>query len=157
DGKFPVGGVVRDAAGNLFGTTQFGGSTAAPCDPRLGCGIVFEIDASGSETILFTFEGKRDGADPVAGLALDSQGNIFGTGTGGGTTKCNNGFGCGMVFQMNQSGKEKVLHTFLGSPTDGFSPQGPLLRNGGSFYGTTHNGGAFSDCGTIFKYTPHGV
>jgi uncharacterized repeat protein (TIGR03803 family) len=151
DGRVPASGLTRDAAGTLYGTTQVGGSEEPPCPAIEGCGIVFKVDPSGNETILFTFTGKRDGGQPVGGLILDSKGNLFGTTTIGGM-QCPD-VSCGTVFEISQTGKEKVLHRFAGAPTDGYLPMSTLLYRRGIFYGTTFFGGT-SDHGTIFKITP---
>lgn len=151
DGRVPASGLTRDAAGNLYGTTQFGGSEQPPCPALEGCGMLFKIDPSGNETILFTFTGKRDGGQPVGGLILDSKGNLYGTATEGGK-QCPDAT-CGMVFEISQAGKEKVLHAFTGAPTDGYLPMSTLLFRRGIFYGTTFFGGT-SDHGTIFQIVP---
>ncbi len=71
DGATPFGGVILDSKGNLYGTTTDGGSSSA--------GIVFKVSASGTETVLYTFAGGPDGANPTAGLVRDQAGNLFGT------------------------------------------------------------------------------
>jgi uncharacterized repeat protein (TIGR03803 family) len=80
DGANPAGDLIRDAAGNLYGTTKLGGGGAST-----GFGIVFEISSGGGESILHTFTGNNDGGDPVAGLIRDSAGNLYGTTTAGGS------------------------------------------------------------------------
>lgn len=75
DGQQPVAGVIRDADGNLYGTTPTGGNTA--CDG--GCGVVFKIDPSGQESILYSFTGGEGGSAPLASLTQDSEGNLYGT------------------------------------------------------------------------------
>lgn len=82
--------VTVDAAGNLYGTTSGGGSSA--CDA--GCGIAFSIDASRNFSILHTFTGESDGAQPYAGLTLDPAGDLYGTTTGGGQA------GAGVLFKV---------------------------------------------------------
>ena len=135
DGQVPVGGLIRDSAGNLYGTTQYGGASSQ--------GTVFKIDASGHFTILHSFTGN-DGANPAAGLVRDSAGNLYGTTQYGGT-------GMGVIFKLDAgTNLEHVLHSFTGS-SDGSVPTGDLLRDSaGNFYGTTYGGGAGS-CGTVFK------
>jgi uncharacterized repeat protein (TIGR03803 family) len=101
DGEYPeLGPLVRDAAGNLYGTTYFGG--AAQCDGvNEGCGVVFKLDPSGKETILHTFTGRADGAFPGVGLTMDSSGNLYGTTVGGGDLNCEpKYYGCGVVFKI---------------------------------------------------------
>jgi uncharacterized repeat protein (TIGR03803 family) len=101
---------------------------------------------------LFSFAGKHDGGEPESGVVEDTEGNLFGTTAYGGTAQCNSGLGCGNIFEVTQSGKEKVLHVFTGTPMDGAGPAGPLLHSNGSYYGTTTGGGAFG-CGTVFQLT----
>jgi uncharacterized repeat protein (TIGR03803 family) len=96
DGAQPYSGVIRDVAGNLYGTARYGGTS--------GFGIVFQIDTAGKETVLHSFTGA-DGVNPYAGLIRDSAGTLYGTTYGGGII----GFpacvpGCGVVFTEGQSG-----------------------------------------------------
>jgi uncharacterized repeat protein (TIGR03803 family) len=86
DGAFPVASLVRDAAGNLYGTTEGGGSSDA--------GTVFMLDTTGKETVLHSFGGGADGSEPVAGLLLDDEGNLYGTTSYGGSD------GAGTVFKL---------------------------------------------------------
>jgi uncharacterized repeat protein (TIGR03803 family) len=100
DGALPEGGVAIDSSGNLYGTTNSGG-TAANCQPA-GCGTVFEVDTSGTETVLYSFTNGADGSSPIAGLVLDSSGNLYGLTFYGGYTQGNLCFpsGCGTVFKV---------------------------------------------------------
>jgi uncharacterized repeat protein (TIGR03803 family) len=140
DGANPYAGLVRDTAGNLYGTTFLGG---ASCN----CGTVFKLDTTGKETVLLSFTGL-DGEYTTAGLVQDSAGNLYGTTAGGGTS------GYGVVFKLDKTGTETVLHSFTGGTTDGNSPYAGLVRDAaGNLYGTTHSGGASND-GTVFKLTP---
>jgi uncharacterized repeat protein (TIGR03803 family) len=91
DGRDPVGDLVADSAGNLYGATFIGGGTA--CGDQRGCGTVFKLDTAGHETVLHTFAGT-DGNYPFAGLALDSNGNLYGTTYAGGT------YNLGVVFEI---------------------------------------------------------
>lgn len=153
DGAFPAAGLVRDAAGTLYGTTVSGGTGDLCSSVFPGCGTIFKIDAVGNETVLFSFPGKQGGAAPPAAVVLDSSGNVYGTLNLGGTAKCSEGNrGCGAAFEYGQ-GKERIFHAFLGGTADGAFPEGPLLYHGGLLYGTTGQGGEFDDCGTIFKIT----
>jgi uncharacterized repeat protein (TIGR03803 family) len=79
-------GVILDAAGNLYGTTYFGGGATAICGGAegRGCGVVFTLDPSGQETVLYSFTGGADGGNPFAGVILDSSGNLYGTTNDGG-------------------------------------------------------------------------
>ena len=81
DGDFPVSGLIADAAGNLYSTTGGGGNTSAPNCVFNGCGVVFKLDRSGNETVLYTFTGGADGSGPSAGLVRDAAGNLYGTTT----------------------------------------------------------------------------
>jgi len=146
DGAYPVASLVRDTQGNLYGTTYQGGGTG--CN-NLGCGTVFELTPIGTLKVLYTFNGKADGATPLSGLILDKAGNLYGTTGYGGTA------GDGTVFEITAAGEHKVLHSFMGS--DGAVPSASLLRDGaGNLYGTTQYGGA-SSYGTIFKISPTGA
>jgi uncharacterized repeat protein (TIGR03803 family) len=147
---------VRDSAGNLYGTTQTGGIAGANCGT--GCGVVFQVDKTGKETILYSFTGGADGGNPVAGLLRDSAGNLYGsTLLGGSTANC--GYGCGVVFKLDTAGNETVLHTFLGSgpgSVDGAQPEGVLIEDSkGNLYGTTAIGGE-NDGGTVFRLSTTG-
>ncbi len=147
DGANMVAGVVRDAAGNLYGTTYQGGS--GQCDYQAGgCGILFALDPSGNETILHTFTGHADGAAPFGGLVQDPSGNLYGTASQGGASNS------GVVFKWDSAGNFSVLHSFSG--LDGSGPQGDLLRDSrGNLYGTTALGGAYN-AGTVFRLDPAG-
>ena len=145
--------LVRDAAGNLYGTTVNGG-TGTECGGS--CGTVFKVDSTGKETVLHSFTGGTDGASPLAGVVLDAQGNLYGTTYYGGTGKCNDevGVGCGTIFKVDKFGKETVLYNFTGG-SDGAGPRDAgLLRDAaGTLYGTATIGGASGD-GVVFKLTP---
>jgi len=102
DGEEPDRGpLVRDAAGNLYGTTLFGG-THQNCNGS--CGVVFKLDTAGKETVLHSFTGGADGASPGAGLIMDKAGNLYGTTGIGGDAKCpaGHGHGCGVVFELTR-------------------------------------------------------
>jgi uncharacterized repeat protein (TIGR03803 family) len=145
-GAYPWAGLVRDSQGNLYGTTQDGGGNDQCGGP--GCGVVFKLDKTGVETVLYSFTGWTDGGAPHAGLARDSAGNLFGTTEYGGACY----FHCGVVFKLDTTGVETVLHSFGGA--DGANPvAGLLLDSAGNLYGTTEYGGAYND-GVIFKITP---
>jgi uncharacterized repeat protein (TIGR03803 family) len=135
DGGTPYANVVRDSAGNLYGTTFSGGSGSA--------GTVFELDTTGKETILYNFKGGADGANPFAGLIRGPGGNLFGATVEGGASNF------GTIFQLSTAGKETVLHTFKGR--DGSYPDASLLRDAaGNLFGTTVEGGS-SGLGTVFE------
>jgi uncharacterized repeat protein (TIGR03803 family) len=150
DGLQPFAGLVRDAAGNLYGTTNNGGSS--------NYGTVFKVSESGKETVLYSFcsaNGCTDGQLPLGGLIRDAKGNLYGTTAYGGVKGCTSN-GCGVVFKVDPSGKETVLHNFSGYPTDGANPIRSLIQDAnGDLYGTTPHGGAF-DYGTVFKLSTTG-
>ncbi|MGA2695753.1 MAG: choice-of-anchor tandem repeat GloVer-containing protein [Terriglobales bacterium] len=207
DGAYPYAGLVRDAAGNLYGTTEGGGASLACLN---GCGTIFRIDSSGNEKILYNFgQTRASGANPYYGaLYPDAAGNLYGTTQDGGTA--GNGtlfrispkgafaslslaggaeggfpyaglisdgkgnfygttylrgtgcapFGCGTVFKIDKTGKETVLYNFMGGG-DGQNPSAGLtIDSDGNLYGTTQYGGGnefcVPGCGTIFKIDPSG-
>jgi uncharacterized repeat protein (TIGR03803 family) len=168
DGELPAG-VVFGAAGNLYGTTAFGGSGA--CSG--GCGTVFELmpqkGGSWTEKVLHSFtENGKDGYEPTGSLLLDAKGNIYGTTPfgGSGTCKEENSVGCGTVFELKPiaGGKwtEKLLYAFNNNGKDGVGPSAGLIVDAsGNFYGTTYFGGTGTckatngvGCGTVFEIKP---
>jgi uncharacterized repeat protein (TIGR03803 family) len=163
----PLGGVVFDRAGNLFGTTIGGGPPSKNCDPsENSCGRVFELmpGSNGKWTgkIVHYFSGP-DGANPWAGVTLDKTGNVYGTTYWGGAGQCYDGYGyigCGVVFRMSplKTGKwtETVLHSFDPNGFDGLQPIFALMTSDsdGNLYSTTSLGGT-RGAGTVFKMTKH--
>jgi uncharacterized repeat protein (TIGR03803 family) len=144
DGSAPDGGLIADKSGNLYGTTSSGGA--------LDLGVVFRIAKDGSETVLHAFKGNEDGATPMSGLLMDSAHNLFGTTSAGGSTSCE-GPGCGTVYEIAASGKEKVLYAFctVGSCVAGQEPWASLIEDkAGNLYGTTRVGGGHG-VGTVFE------
>lgn len=147
DGYLPDGTLVRDAAGNLYGTTIAGGTGAYPA------GTVFELtpnsDGTWTEETLYTFTGGADGAVPFAGVVFDSKGNLYGTTQQGGISNGTCGGGCGVVFELSPSATgwtHAVLHSFSGGP-DGAVPTAPVVLDAaGNVYGTTEGGGVQSQC-----------
>jgi uncharacterized repeat protein (TIGR03803 family) len=150
DGQFPQSSVVRDAAGNLYGTTLEGGSPNC----QNGCGTIFKLTPSGVETTLYGFLGNpNDGASPN-GVVL-TGGSLYGTTLVGGSLDL------GTAFNVSLSGTETLLHNFGAVANDGTHPVGRLTPDGqGNFYGMTQNGGGpgcfAGGCGTIFKLTQAG-
>ncbi len=149
DGATPIAGLVMDSSGNLYGTTYSYGS--------LGGGTVFKLTpgtgGAYTETILHSFAGGTDGANPYAGLVMDSSGNLYGTTFGGGGSSS-----YGTVFRLTPatggSYIETILHSFAGG-TDGANPYaGLVMDSSGNLYGTTESGGGSSNHGTVFKLTP---
>jgi uncharacterized repeat protein (TIGR03803 family) len=108
DGGHPDSGAIRDAQGNLYGTTIEG--------------TVYKLSESGKETVLHRFTGGADGGEPYAGVIRDSKGNLYGTTLAGGGTGCN-GYGCGVIFKVSTTGKETVLYSFSGGADGGGHPR----------------------------------
>ncbi len=143
DGANPFAGLVRDAAGNLYGTTYTGASS--------GYGTVFKVEPNGTETVLYSFTGVADGGSPVGGVVRDAAGNLYGTTEYGGSS------GNGVVYKVDPSGTETVLYSFAGGTGDGCGPYGGLVRDkDGNLYGTTPSCGA-SNLGTVFKVAKNGT
>jgi len=150
DGYWPYSGLIKDSAGDLYGTTLDGGPN--------GCGTVFKLAPDGTESVLYSFRGGDDGANPVGGLIADSVGNFYGTTSGGGNyhyPACKHS-GCGIVFKLAPDGTETVLYRFTGR-VDGALPNATVIMDeAGILYGTTVLGGP-NDLGTAFKLTPDGT
>ena len=152
----PLGGVIFDDAGNLYGTTRLGGT--------YGAGTVFKLtpnsDGRWTESVLHNFTGGADGGQPIVGLVFDGAGSLYGTTYGG------SAYGFGTVFKLTPnadgSWKEKVLHNFTGG-ADGGNPSTALVRDAaGKLYGATYDGASTGcggssgglGCGVVFKITP---
>lgn len=148
DGDQPYAGVIFDSAGNLYGTTQFGG-------PH-GAGVVFKLTPSSvgwTETVLYTFTGGTDGSLPLGGVVFDEAGNLYGTAANGGDPGCQ----CGVVYKLTPSGNVwsfSVLHAFVGG-NDGANPASSLTYCCGSVDGTTVAGGSHGR-GTAFSMSATG-
>lgn len=164
DGAFPKAGVIIDAQGALYGTTNGGGSN--------GYGTVFKLaptpngPTAWKYTTLYSFCQSADcvdGSYPEGGVTADAQGNLYGTTSEGGGTVLAGSTNFGTVFRLAPSGggyKENVLYSFSGG-TDGAYPKAGLLWFNGELYGTTEEGGnsGFNGCldvgcGVVFKLTP---
>ena len=148
EGIYPEGGLILDAAGNVYGTAKSGGDNNS--------GLVFELvhnsDGTWTEKVLHSFNGT-DGFGPYATLIFDAAGNIYGTTLGGGA------YNYGAAFELTPTGggnwSEKVLYSF-GNGTDGQEPLAPLVFDpAGNLYGTTAHGGAYA-YGIAFELTPSG-
>jgi uncharacterized repeat protein (TIGR03803 family) len=100
DGGGSRSNLVFDSAGNLYGTTQYGGIGGCP---YFGCGVVFELNPSGQQTVLYSFSGGADGSEPGTGLIRDAAGNFYGTTSGGGTA------GAGVVYKLTPGGGSPTL------------------------------------------------
>lgn len=150
-GWLPYDGVTLDQAGNLYGTTSLGGDVT--CNPPNGCGTAFKLNRSGQETVLHRFgQTKGDGTFPMAGLIQGDPGHFYGTTYEGGTNANGCGAGCGIVFEMNATGKLRILYSFSGP--DGAMPAAPLFRDAaGHLFGTTFEGGD-SFTGATFEIAP---
>jgi uncharacterized repeat protein (TIGR03803 family) len=170
DGKSSQAGLVRDPAGNLYGTTLWGGYEGNGDCGSIGCGTAFEVSppaATGgawTEQVIHFFGMGSDGFDPEGGLALDAKGNLFGTTYSGGDG------GGGTAFRLSPPGQaggawtEKVIHSFAYSLEDGAAPMATMtLDDAGNLYGTTFFGGnpcfyngADYGCGVVFELSPAG-
>ena len=142
DGGNPIGGLIFDAAGKLYGTAEAGGVS---CGHSFGCGVAFELSpgiGGWTETVLHSFQGGTDGYYPVAALVFDAHGHLYSTLANGGT------YGSGSVYELTKgtSGwKEEILHSFNGG-----EPEGAVIFDAaGNLYGTTLLPG-----GTVFELTP---
>jgi uncharacterized repeat protein (TIGR03803 family) len=150
DGALPNGELIQDAEGNIYGTTDEGGTNSS--------GTVFKLDPTGVVTLLHSFN-SYDGEDPHGGLLRDTEGNLYGTtGTGGGS----GGLGLGTVFKLDTSNTLKTLYSFIGNThgtADGSGLISRLVTINGDFYGVSVSGGedgCSPGCGTIFKVTTGG-
>ncbi len=149
--------LVRDSAGNLYGTTINGGNTSVSCNGT-GCGVVFELSPTTSgqwkETVLHKFSGGTDGANPYGSLLIGPDGSIYGTTVRGGNNhQCTTKYvqGCGVVFKLSNSGtgwREQVLYTFTKAVGDAPNA-GLVMDNAGNIYGTTSAYG-----GILFELSP---
>jgi uncharacterized repeat protein (TIGR03803 family) len=171
DGRSAQGGVVRDAHGNLYGATLFGGYQENPYCGILGCGTVFELSppatvgGAWTEHIVHFFGMGNDGIEPLGGVTLDAKGNLYGTTDTGGA------YVGGIAYELTpppQAGDfwtETVIHNFNYSSDDGAAPSGTMVQDAdGNLYGTTLFGGNYCiynatpyGCGTVFELSPPGT
>ncbi len=153
DGDDPLGSLIFDSAGNLYGTTSGGGTH------QYGTIFILRPSAgSWAETVLYSFQGGTDGEFPVAGVTLDNAGNLYGTTEYGGVSNY------GTVFELNTSGNETVLYSFIDGTDGAFPYAGVILDAAGNLYGTTISGGNGGyqgcgsgygqGCGTVFMLKP---
>ena len=150
DGSFPFSQLIAGENGKFYGVAGNGGGSSSSCE--FGCGVVYELNAAGKETVLYSFTGGSDGADPGPGLIRDSQGNLYGTTGGGGV------YGGGTVFMLDPAGDETTLYSFTGG-ADGFSPLFLIRDAEGNLYGNTAGGGDLSctlGCGVLFEIDSSG-
>jgi uncharacterized repeat protein (TIGR03803 family) len=161
DGAYPEATtLIFDAAGNLYGTTGAGGPGGSG-----DCGVVFKLapntDGRWTETVLHGFTCGKDGGRPQAGLVFDRAGNLYGTTEFYGSSSCNYGSGCGVVFRLTPSAdggwREEVLHIFLDHP-GAWPYAGVILDAAGNVYGTTYGDAEYPTCshycGSVYEITP---
>jgi len=157
NGVVPQAGLTWDQAGNLYGTTKWGGDYPPKCSGSEGCGVAFKLEALGDGKwryhVLHRFAAfAGDGQLPFAGLTVDSKGNAYGTTLQGGNS--------GTVFELSPqqdgSWKETILYSFPNPEKNGGAPAGGVtFDNQGNLYGTASAGGDPScNCGVVFKMTP---
>lgn len=146
DGVFPYGALLFDSAGNIYGTTYYGGTS--------GLGAVYKLSPSSSgewnETVLHSFQSGSDGNSSISNLVADANGNLYGTTSEG-------GLGSGTIFQLTPgpggTWMESIPHSFQGSPDGAFPYAGMVSDGSGSFFGATVHGGDDGD-GTVYRFTP---
>jgi uncharacterized repeat protein (TIGR03803 family) len=142
DGQYPEHGVVADAAGDLYGVTAFGGAS--------GQGTVFKIDAAGNFSSLHSFTGGAEGGFLYGGLAIDKDGNLYGSTTDGGASNA------GTVFELSAAGTLTTLYSFAGGSDVG-GPQGDMRLFGKSLDSTATTGGDPScQCGGVYEISLKG-
>jgi uncharacterized repeat protein (TIGR03803 family) len=160
DGGYPQAVLTMDSSGNIFGTASGGGIQSTNCPYFQGCGVVFEFvkmsQSRWREKVLYTFAGPPDGWSSLGGVVFDSEGNLYGTTSGGGQ------FNAGTVFELTpgaRSWTETLIHSFNLDGTDGAFPVvGLVADNSGNLYGTTVNGGSSTancsgfGCGIAFEF-----
>jgi len=153
DGQYPMGALVQDASGNLYGTTSWGANNGCVFLNWIGCGAVFQLSPGANDSwtlnVIHRFTGT-DGANPASTLIFDAAGNLYGTTTSGGASNA------GTVFELRRGQNDawgmSILHDF--NLTDGSAPDGRLVFDpAGNLYGTTGAGGD-SSTGTVFRLSP---
>lgn len=145
DGAYPSAGLTLDAAGNLYGTANEGGAAGNTGDN----GTIFEVNSSGTFTVLHTFTGGVGGANPAAGMILTSAGKLFGVTTEGGDHDDD-----GTAFELDLTTSTfTVLHTFTANSGGAYPYTGLILDSAGNLYGATEDGGT-SKRGLVFELTP---
>jgi uncharacterized repeat protein (TIGR03803 family) len=143
DGQYPRGDLIADSVGDLYGTTENGGTYSY--------GTVFKVSVDGTETVLhsFAYQPLGDGAFPSAGLVMDSSGNLYGTTPNGGE-------GGGTVFEISAQGEESILYNFTGGKDERTPVGGLMLDPNGNLYGTTSGDNFTGVYGTVFKLSRSG-
>jgi uncharacterized repeat protein (TIGR03803 family) len=141
DGGSPLNGLFLSSTGEMYGTASSGG--------KYGSGVVFKVNTSGKENVLYAFTGGADGGSPESFLIEDQSGNFYGTAYSGGAS------GSGTVFMITGT-KEVVLYSFGSQTNDGSAPEAGLaFDSAGNLYGTTTAGGIYGG-GTVFQLVPTG-
>jgi uncharacterized repeat protein (TIGR03803 family) len=164
-GSSPSAGFVFDSKGNMYGTTYAGGSSAK-CSVAGGCGVVFELSPSADgwvESVLYSFNGQKDGFGPEGYLVFDRAGNLYGVTREGGNLSCSiqgAAVGCGTVFELLKTSggwRLSVLHTFTGGADGAVAAGGLVMDSSGNLFDTTIFGGSRSGicalygCGVAFR------
>jgi uncharacterized repeat protein (TIGR03803 family) len=151
DGATPVlGRLLMDQSGSLYGLATQGGLTT-PC-PDLGCGVLYRLSRNGTFTVLHKFAGgAQDGCIPFGHVVQDASGNLYGTTSGCGSNNA------GIIWKIDQTGKETVLHHFAGGVSDGCTPSAGLTLDSktGNLYGTTNYCGTQND-GALYELSAQG-
>lgn len=142
DGIYPQARVIEDAAGNLYGTTDFGGSTN--CNGS-GCGTIFKVAPDGTETVLYAFTGESDGSAAYTGVVADKSGNLYAATKAGGSAD-----GYGSLGELSTGGKFAVLHVFQGASDGEYPDRGLIDARTGNYYGVTYTGGP-DGWGTVYE------
>jgi uncharacterized repeat protein (TIGR03803 family) len=158
-----IQGITLDAEGNLYGTTEQGGDLGCL---QVGCGTVFELKRptkNGGKwhfSVLYTFTGSPDAAEPAAGVVFDQEGNLYGTTYAGGATDWGAVYRLGHPAKKGQPWTETVLYSFDRSNKNIIRPEAPVIFDGlGNLYGTTTLGGDPNcqggfGCGVVFELSP---
>jgi uncharacterized repeat protein (TIGR03803 family) len=139
DGRYPIGGLIRDAAGNFYGTTYEGGVH--------GTGTIFEVTNRGKEIVLYSFDTF---AFPTGKLVRDAEGNLYGTEYLGGPDET------GSIFKLDTNNQLTVLYSFENDQDGVFPTGGLLMDSAGNLYGTTLGGGLYGN-GTVYEFYTSGV
>jgi uncharacterized repeat protein (TIGR03803 family) len=152
DGGIPIGRLISDSSGNLYGITSSGGN--ATCS----CGTVFELKKNGKLKVLHAFLGGKDGSQNQGQAQLGLvmvNGDLYGSASFGGVSGCDGSLGCGVIFKVTLAGKETILHRFT-AKADGAFPQDLIADQAGNIYGETGGSYVAGNGGTIFKISAAG-
>jgi len=154
DGADPLGGLRRDANGDLYGVTVQGGG-GSHC--ARGCGTIFNVTPEGTETVLYAFSGGSDGNFAETPPVIDSEtGTLYGTTAEGGVTSQNCPQGCGVIYALAKDGTYTVLHAFTGGSDGAYPELGLRIGKHGNLFGVTETGGTFNG-GTVYRLAPDGT